>query len=221
MSKKHVYLGYDFTDKEGMWVRTSSHIENRVEYQLHSKSSQVYDGMLARCKVDGDYQRKFPTYIGTINNFMDFQEFTEWCRSQEGYFQNYNGKNWSLDKDVIVKGNLLYSINTCCFLPEFLNTMFSNKTKNTKYNLPIGVSPHGNKFRSRCSTSLGRVHLGLFTTPEKAHAAWQLTKAEHIKTVTEIYSKMQGSREDVVQSLYGRASDILSDYRNCIQTTSI
>lgn len=221
MSKRHVYLGYDFTDKEGLWVRTSSYTENHVEYQLHSKSSQVYDGMLARCKVDGEYQRKFPTYVGAGNSFTNFQEFTEWCRGQEGYFQNSNGKNWSLDKDVIVKGNLIYSQKTCCFLPEFLNTMFSNKTIKTKYNLPIGVSPHGNKFRSRCSTSSGRIHLGLFTTPEKAHAVWQLAKIERIKTATEVYSKMKGSREDVVQALYDRAGYILTDYMEGAQTISI
>ena len=57
-----------------------------------------------------------------------------------------------LDKDILIKGNKIYSPQTCCFVPENLNSLIT-KNDSIRNNLPIGVSwdKKKNKFISTCS----------------------------------------------------------------------
>lgn len=45
---------------------------------------------------------------------------------------------WALDKDILVKGNKIYSPETCCFVPQEINNLFT-KRKSCRGTLPIGV----------------------------------------------------------------------------------
>ena len=45
---------------------------------------------------------------------------------------------WELDKDILVKGNKIYSPDTCCFVPKEVNTVFT-KRQSKRGDYPIGV----------------------------------------------------------------------------------
>jgi hypothetical protein len=82
----------------------------------NGKNTKVYNAwtnMLERC-YDEKFQARNPTYKGcTVDkDWHSYQTFANW------YFENHptDGKDYQLDKDFLVKGNKIYSADTCCFL---------------------------------------------------------------------------------------------------------
>jgi len=96
------------------------------------KSYSTWANMLQRC-YSKTYHAKKPTYIEcyVTEEWLNFQNFAEW------FEKNYNPEimeRWSLDKDILVKGNKVYSPETCCFVPYEINNKFTSRctTKNYK-----------------------------------------------------------------------------------------
>lgn len=167
------FKGMDYPSKDGKG--------NTKEYSM-------WADMLLRCT--DTYWAKAPTYIGTTcsENFKFYSFFYEWCNSQIGFGnKDENGRAWSLDKDILVKGNKLYSEDTCCFVPHSLNNLLLNR-KNDRGQTPVGVywDENKRKFRARCfnGTGTGKA-LGDFKTPEEAFLAYKIFKESHIKQVAE------------------------------------
>jgi len=77
---------------------------------LDSKSYKVWHCMLQRC-YDESILERYPTYRGctVAEEWHNFQNFAEWF--EENYVEGYQ-----LDKDIKVKGNKIYSPNTCMFV---------------------------------------------------------------------------------------------------------
>ena len=48
-------------------------------------------------------------------------------------------EGWQLDKDILIKGNKIYSPDTCCFVPSEINNLFVGCNK-SRGSLPIGVT---------------------------------------------------------------------------------
>lgn len=75
--------------------------------------------MLGRCYSES-FQARNPSYIGCSVDPMwhNFQNFAEW------YESNYptDGKRYQLDKDILVKGNKIYSPSTCKFVTNQENS---------------------------------------------------------------------------------------------------
>ena len=74
-----------------------------------------------------------------------------------------------LDKDILFKGNKVYSPETCCFVPHAVNTLFLNGKKN-RGDFPLGVHFDKSKGKYRAEMSfMGRqIKLGTFDTAESA-----------------------------------------------------
>lgn len=107
--------------------------------------------------------------------------------NQENFEKWLNGKKWSLDKDILIKGNKVYSSDTCCLVPHNVNCLFL-KSDATRGNLPIGVTRKDDGFEARCENQLlgERESIGTYDTSEKAFAAYKFYKEELIKQVAEI-----------------------------------
>lgn len=154
--------------------------------EINGKSKQTwkcpfYDkwqGVLERC-----YSQKFllkkPSYMGcdAIGSWHYFSGFKAWMETQD-----WEGKH--LDKDLLIRGNKIYSPETCIFVSPEVNTFITESDK-TRGNFPIGVCFHtaSGKFSAQCmdvSTKKSK-HLGLFTSPEQAHQAWLSFKLEQAK----------------------------------------
>ena len=127
------------------------------------------------------YLEKYPTYrhVSVCEEWLHFSNFEEWATPR--YFENC-----VLDKDILSGGTKIYSPNTCCFVPEKINLLFLNSK--SKEGLPLGVTVDPRKkegtrrfvARVGCSVSKQNKHLGMFSTPEAAHRAWQLGKCGRI-----------------------------------------
>lgn len=145
------------------------------------KEYQVWKGMLERCYSD-KFQAKKPTYKGCIvsENFVCYPYFKKWCNKQIGFDQ----VGWHLDKDILSKGNKVYSEDTCCFVPQEINSLLvrSNATRG-KY--PLGVSYLTRLGMFEASVSLGgrNKRIGRFYNAQEAFYAYKEAKEAYIKEV--------------------------------------
>jgi len=147
----------------------------------HIKEYDIWSGLLKRC-YDPKYHQGNPAYIGcqASEGFKSYSYFYDWCQSQIGFGQ----ASFQLDKDLLHKGNKVYSENTCLFLPRALNILLSS-SRASRGNLPIGVSAHQGKFVTYCSTNKPSRYIGAFNTPELAFQAYKQAKEAFIKSQAE------------------------------------
>ena len=145
------------------------------------KEYQTWQDMILRC-YNEKLHKKHPTYIGctTSENFNYYPYFKDWCNKQIGF----GNEGWELDKDILVKGNKIYSEDTCCFVPREINSLFGNNRRN-RGEYPIGVTykKKDKLFCAVATTSKPSKHIGVFRTPEEAFQAYKKVKEAYIKEV--------------------------------------
>ena len=147
---------------------------------VQTKEYDLWKGMLRRCYSDS-LKKKNPTYIGceVSDKFKNYEYFYEWCNRQIGF----GNQNWQLDKDLLIKGNKVYSENTCVFIPAEINLVLVKRTASRGEHL-IGVCWHkkDNAFVAMVSKNKGkREYLGFFKTELEAFNAYKQAKEAHLK----------------------------------------
>lgn len=166
----------------------------------HTPEYTTWKSMLTRC-YSKNYHKKQPSYIGcTVHeDWLNFQTFSKWYESNYYFISN---EKLELDKDILVKGNKVYSPNTCVFVPKKINRLFT-KTNKSRGKLPIGVIKNGNKYNAYCNDgSKNTIHLGSFNTYEEAFDSYKKCKERIIHKVANDY------RQFIPTILY----DALLDY---------
>lgn len=144
---------------------------------IDGKLNKIYNtwyGMIRRCYSE-KYHKKSPTYSDCLvdERWHNFQIFGKWF--EENYVEGF-----SLDKDILIKGNKIYSPETCCFVPQEINNLIiKNNKKRGIY--PIGVNRKENKFQATINISGKPKYLGIFNTPEDAFKAYKEAKEQEIK----------------------------------------
>jgi hypothetical protein len=92
---------------------------------IHNKNYICWKSMLQRCYSEA-YQKHKPTYVGctVVVDWHNFQNFAKWF--EENY--DFSSKEpLQLDKDILIKGNKIYSPETCCFVTNSVNNASRNK----------------------------------------------------------------------------------------------
>ena len=155
---------------------------------VQTKEYELWKSMLRRCYSD-KYQKKYPTYEGceVSDNFKSYTYFYEWCHNQIGFGNDGNGNQFQLDKDLLVKGNKVYSENVCVFIPSEINLLLINNTASRGEHL-IGVNWCKTKkaFKAQvCKNKGNQEHLGYFNTELEAFNAYKQAKESFIKEQAE------------------------------------
>ena len=145
-----------------------------------TKEHTLWRSMLVRCYSDNS-KKKSPTYEGceVSGKFKSYEYFYEWCNKQVGF----GVEGFELDKDLLIKGNKVYSENTCVFLPKEINSALTKSTA-TRGEHPIGVHWHnkGKAFVAQVNRNNGQQeYLGLFNTEIEAFNAYKQAKETFIK----------------------------------------
>ena len=159
---------------------------------VQTKEYNLWQHMLKRCYSD-KYQKKYPTYKGceVSDKLKSYEYFYEWCHKQIGF----GNQGWHLDKDLLVKGNKVYSEDSCVFIPAEVNTLLVKSTASRGEHL-IGVcwSNTHKAFKAQVSKSKGkREYLGSFATEIEAFNAYKVVKESFIK---EQANKWKGKIDD-------------------------
>lgn len=178
----------------GVGIVTKSHISLKNAYP---KEHQLWQSMLTRC-YSPKYHHISPAYkdCGVSDNFKYLDYFINWCHKQVGFnVVDDKGKSFHLDKDILVKGNKIYSEDTCCFVPNEVNNLLVKSNK-IRGDLPIGVyyDKSRSKFVAGISVRGVRKIIGRYPTPEEAFCAYKKAKEAHIKGVANKWKDRLDSR---------------------------
>ncbi len=166
---------------------------------------KIYYSMIQRC-YDPKYQEKEPTYEGcTIEDYLlNFQHMGEWINNN---YYEVPGEKMHLDKDILCKGNKTYSRETCIFVPQRINKLFT-KRDNDRGDCPIGVTPSSSgNYQVYCSSGYGKsVYLGTYLTKEEAFQVYKQYKEKVIKEVINSYKGI------IPEPYYSRLKEAMYNY---------
>ena len=144
----------------------------------------LWHKIIERCHSE-KWHKKRPTYIGcsVCEEWLVYSNFKKWFDDPANGYR----KGYQVDKDILIKGNKVYSPETCCFVPPFINSLLTNR-KRFRGAYPIGVfrRPNGKYFAEM--TRYGKSKkLGDFFTIEEAFNAYKQAKEAYIKEVAQDY----------------------------------
>lgn len=149
-----------------------------------SESYLRWRDMINRC-YNVKFHERQPQYKGCIvcAEWLNYSNFKVW------YDQNkISDIPLDLDKDILFKGNKVYSPGTCCFAPHAINTLFLNsKADRGKYPLGVTYDKDKMKFEAYMSFMGKQINLGTFDTAESAFNRYKEYKEDFIKDIAEQY----------------------------------
>ena len=160
--------------------------------------------MFERC-----YSKKFhrinPTYIGcTVSD--EFKDYSKWREWYDNYQYKYDG--WHLDKDLLFKGNKIYSKDTCVFIPREINqVLVKRESSRGEYLIGVCWSKTNNAFKAQIRKNKGKPeYLGSFKTETEAFNAYKKAKEGYLKELAEEYKDRIDPR--AYEVLYNYTVDI-------------
>jgi hypothetical protein len=180
----------------GVGINDADYITNKTNWvngrsvkEWQCPIHQTWSSILRRC-YSPYLHKRIPTYIGCEihPDWVSFMGFREWMLSQD-----WQGKH--LDKDLITRGNKIYSPETCVFVDQALNN-FTTTRAGRRGRYLIGACKIGSTFLAQCRnpfTHRGE-SLGNFPTEMEAHLAWQAKKHEHAVKLVESITDLRVKR---------------------------
>lgn len=165
------------------------------KYTSDDKAYTYWFNMLNRC-YNPKYLKTRPTYMQcyVCEEWHNYQNFAKWF--EENYYE-IDGEEMCLDKDILIKGNKLYSPETCVFVTSLMNCIFT-KSDSTRGECCIGISKKNNgKYRAFVS-NFGQSKKGLHTyeNEEDAFKEYKQEKEKYIKEIADKY------KNQIPQKLY-------------------
>lgn len=175
--------------------------KSRDEEKLLTLTYKSWADMMMRC-YDTNYQENNITYKNceVCEEWHCFQNYAKWF--DENYYKIDN-EIMCLDKDILHKGNKIYSPENCVFVPKIINSIFV-KAQNKRGKCCIGVTyrERNNSYEANCSyydfdrKKCKRQYLGQHKTEIKAFQAYKKFKENYIKQVADDY------KDKIPQKLY-------------------
>lgn len=167
-----------------------------------TKTYNIWKGIIERCYDYEHKDTKYPTYENctVCDEWLCFQNFAKWY---ENNYYEIPGQRMAIDKDILVKGNKVYSPDTCIIVPQFINSLFL-KSNATRGEYPIGIrlDEEKNILQVRCNiyeNGKSKIkHLGYFNTDQIAEAfyLYKTVKEANIKAIADEY------KDKIPQELY-------------------
>lgn len=184
--------GFGFNDKKYKTRLPSG--KNTVAYSLWSN-------MVSRC-YSPVMLNTYPTYrdCEISEDFRNFSYFHDWLYQQD--IHKIDSPN--VDKDIVRKGNKIYSPSDCIVLPVELNNLMISR-KADRGELPLGVSWRKRELRfiAQCNIGGKRKTLGYFDCKIEAFECYKYHKEAEIHRLASIWS----------DRIHARAYEALINYK--------
>ena len=157
------------------------------KYPIHDDNKKiireynVWSAMIKRC-FDENPKGKLLRYkdVACCAEWKLFWNFYEWLHEQENFDYWLSHKDAQIDKDILSKGNKIYSPETCLLVPHCVNLLFRDYSNARKTTLPVGVYEHRDRYMAYYCK-----RLGFYDTLEEAFQAYKAAREAHIKEVAE------------------------------------
>lgn len=145
----------------------------------------TWSNIILRCYSD-KHRYLFEAYpdCEICEEWCNFQIFAKWYDENKYTVEG----RLHIDKDVLAKGNKIYSPDTCIFLPQRINMIFMSKPN--KQGLPNGVR----QIKSGYVASYNGIKINTYKTLDEAVKAHDKEKRLHIKKVVEEYKDILPSK---------------------------
>lgn len=170
---------------------------------MNKKCERCYENILLRT-TSPKCKEEHPSYVSATicEEWENYENFKKW------FYENYV-EGYQIDKDILFKGNKEYAPDKCCFVPGFINSLFTKSDKKRGC-LPIGVDFHKGKYRARCRKKVNgvrkRIEIGCFNTIEEAFQAYKTERERYIKEVADQYKGCIS--QNVYESMYNYKVEI-------------
>lgn len=198
--RKNIKSPYDITVGGIGYLGEGNYVPSKNG--IHTKEYDIWRNIIERCYNQNKYCKSI-SYKGCkiCEEWLCFQNFAQWYIDN---FYQVNNEKMCVDKDILVKGNQIYSPNTCMIVPERINILFVKGDIVKKY--PIGVSIANNRLRARCKIVdkqgvYKEIHIGYFDTQIEAFQAYKTFKERYIKQVADEY------KDKIPEKLYNAMYD--------------
>ena len=164
--------------------------EGKYNMEDDDKAYSLWRSMILRAYGE-KYHKLRPTYrtVEVCKEWLNFQNFTEWFYSQKfSMTVDEVGNSYALDKDILVKGNKIYSPDACSFVPRDVNSLLVKRDKKRE-ELPIGVryNKTGKRFCVGMSYFGKSTPLGIYDSLEEAFNVYKKFKENYIKEVANLW----------------------------------
>lgn len=190
--KKCAYKGFKNGSVKNPYDKTVYGIGYLGEGEYNKKNSLLiyteWQEMLKRC-YDPYFINKQLTYKDCYveKDLHCFQNFVKWWKDNE---YKCNGEKLHLDKDILVKGNKIYSKERMMLVPQRINNLFT-KRQNYRGELPIGCTFRPNKkIQASCDNGNTKVYLGVFDDKRSAWLMYKINKELVIQSVADEYKDL-------------------------------
>lgn len=164
--------------------------------KLHKHAYDKWHSMIERCY--SSYVIKIrPSYINTyicdewrfFSNFLDF------------YNKNYRD-GFHLDKDILGDGTL-YSPNTCCWVPVYINTLMNAcNTRRGKYKQGVSYHIRYNRYDAIIHEYNKQIFIGCYATEDDAYNAYKHEKLRYVNEVISSALYKNDITYTIAESLY-------------------
>lgn len=162
-----------------------------------TKVSNAWKNMIQRCYKGSETHPSYKDVL-VCEEWHNFQNFAKW-------FEENHIDEWHLEKDILKKGNKIYSPENCCFVPPEINYLFIKCTRK-RGEYPIGISLVHDRFQVTLRKNKKTINLGRFDTTEEAFYVYKVAKEDYIKEMAEIWKPLIETR--VYEALYNYQVEI-------------
>lgn len=153
--------------------------------RVPTKAYSTWYQMIRRCYDEKSLKRN-PNYIGceVCEEWRNFQNFAEWFNEKA----QKSTSDINLDKDILSRGNKVYSPSLCLLVPGVVNKFFISFDRSTGKHLTGATMRGDGRFEAFCRDFTGnsKFSLGTFDTEIEAHNAWRKKKSEMVTTLAEM-----------------------------------
>lgn len=169
-------------------------INDSTRQERDNTSYRIWYSMLRRCYGEESKENSYKN-CEVCEEWKKYRNFKKWFDTNK---QEYK-KGFHLDKDILAKGNKVYSPETCCFVPPRINVLIVNKNKNNTLN--VGVKKLKDKFAAYIRLYGKYQRIGVFDTEHEASIAYKKAREKYIQEVANDYFKKGEINEKVYNAL--------------------
>lgn len=150
----------------------------------------AWNSMLTRCYtksiINGENHYNRYENAEVCKEWLLFENFYEWIHKEQNFEKWKLLDKGAVDKDILVKGNKIYSPDTCCLVPHNVNALFlkSNKSRG-KYPIGVTYKTRDDIFEVQCNVNGKETYLGRAKNPEQGFLIYKNYKENLIKQVAQ------------------------------------